>query len=285
MINLELKYIKADPSGNTTVFILDTVARSQYGKIAAIAMSPGYLAAEQVGFIMPSKIDPGSFRMEMMGGEFCGNASRSFAAWQSMYKKDIGGSSANSTDKEISLYIDVSGSNKPLKSKVRSLTSKNYFNVSVCMPIPKWICGGESHDLGEYSIVAFDGINHIVLWNRLPSENDVKLSKDLLLSVGASIDAFGVMFYQLSSNIMTPVVCIKDVGSTIWENSCGSGSSAAAAAIAYKRNSSVDLTIKQPGGNLSVKVDWGGEIHSIVLSGDIRLTSIGTIYIDDEQLL
>ena len=280
---MELKYVKADPSGNTTVFILSPVPRKFYAMTAEVVMSMPFLAAEQVGYVTPSKNQPNRRRMEMMGGEFCGNASRSFAAWQALY--DIGTDTfKNFSTKEITLDIDVSGSDKILQAVVHNTNSAYSCNVALGMPIPKWICEGENPQLGQYSIVSFVGITHIILWNRAPQENDIEISKTFLGELGVSTDAFGVMFYQTTNNKLTPVVSIAKVGSLIWENSCGSGSTAVAAALSHRKKSGVDLLLHQPGGDLSVKVDWNEKINRIFLSGEIRFTSSGTLFIEDQLI-
>lgn len=81
---MKLHYIKANPSGNTTVFILDPVPKEQYAQVSKAVLSYENVGAEQLGFIIRDESCPNGWRMEMAGGEFCGNASRSFAAWLGM---------------------------------------------------------------------------------------------------------------------------------------------------------------------------------------------------------
>ncbi len=78
---MELDFIKMNPCGNTTVLIRTSLPRARYGSIAAQIMQSTCLCAEQVGFIEPPQQEGALARLHMMGGEFCGNASRSFAAW------------------------------------------------------------------------------------------------------------------------------------------------------------------------------------------------------------
>ena len=73
---MRIKVRVADPAGNITVFVTTPVEREKYPAIARQLLAREELKGEQVGFI--EKTDQGDFRMEMMGGEFCGNASRSF---------------------------------------------------------------------------------------------------------------------------------------------------------------------------------------------------------------
>ena len=79
---MDLRIRTADPTGNITVFVLDKVRREDYAQIAAQLLEKEELHAEQVGFI--EEKEDGTWRMQMMGGEFCGNASRSFGYLKSL---------------------------------------------------------------------------------------------------------------------------------------------------------------------------------------------------------
>ena len=75
---MKLNILRADPAGNTTVFVLDPIEKAQRAAIAEQIMAIPFLKAEQVGYACPPE-DGVDGRMEMMGGEFCGNALR--CAW------------------------------------------------------------------------------------------------------------------------------------------------------------------------------------------------------------
>ena len=47
---MELRFVKFNPSGNTTVLMPDPLPREKYPEIAIKVMSDTYLCAEQVGF-------------------------------------------------------------------------------------------------------------------------------------------------------------------------------------------------------------------------------------------
>jgi diaminopimelate epimerase len=67
----------ADPAGNRTAFITDPVPARLHAALGAAVVADEELDAEQAGFItMPGPGHPG--HLQMSGGEFCGNASRSF---------------------------------------------------------------------------------------------------------------------------------------------------------------------------------------------------------------
>ena len=76
----KIHYVKADPSGNTTILVLDAIPKQEHASLAARLLQPEYVGAEQVGFLTWPDNDA-DIRLDMMGDEFCGNASRSAAAY------------------------------------------------------------------------------------------------------------------------------------------------------------------------------------------------------------
>ena len=74
---MELNILRADPAGNITVFVLDPVEKAQRAAIAEKIMAIPALKAEQVGYACTAE-DNVDGHMEMMGGEFCGNATRAY---------------------------------------------------------------------------------------------------------------------------------------------------------------------------------------------------------------
>ena len=74
---MELRLIMADPAGNRTAIVRTPVPAELRAETAAKIMKIQELRAEQVGFEAVPRLG-GAGRLEMMGGEFCGNAARSF---------------------------------------------------------------------------------------------------------------------------------------------------------------------------------------------------------------
>jgi len=69
---MTLNYQKYSPTGNVTILVTTPVPRSMQPGVAARLLED--VGGEQVGFIEPV-IDPRcAARLQMMGGEFCGNA-------------------------------------------------------------------------------------------------------------------------------------------------------------------------------------------------------------------
>lgn len=277
---MELQFVKFNPSGNTTVLILDPLPREKYPEIAIKIMSDTYLCAEQVGFLEEAD-EPGALaRLHMMGGEFCGNASRSFAGWLALRGSEKAKPEGFRED-EKEVRIQVSGQAGTLTVRVQNQWSDHTCNAEIDMPLPLKILHGRNDQLSEYSIVIYEGITHVILWNKVAAEVYVNIVEDFLEKEGLSTDCFGIMFYDSRTSEMVPVVHVKAVDSLVWESSCGSGTVALASALADRQKESIEhLQVRQPGGDLFVSVDWQDSIRGARLSGDILITAVGTTYID-----
>lgn len=299
---MELRFVKFNPSGNTTVLILDPLPREKYPEIAIKVMSDTYLCAEQVGFLEKAGDPEAVARMHMMGGEFCGNASRSFAAWIALGGLESGESNGcggmndelngcgelrvrskltGFSQVEREVRIQVSGYDGILTARVYNQWSKHSCNAEIDMPLPLKIQHGWTDQLSDYSIVVYEGIIHLILWNKVAADVYVNIAEDFLEKQGFSTDCFGVMFFDSRTSEMIPVVRVKAVDSLVWESSCGSGTVALASAMADKQKTSIaHMQLKQPGGDLFVSVDWKDGIKRARLSGDIQITAMGTAYVD-----
>ena len=73
---MKVKIRVADPAGNITIFVMTPLERSQYAEAANQLLEQKKYKAEEVGFV--EEKEDGTLHMQMMGGEFCGNATRSF---------------------------------------------------------------------------------------------------------------------------------------------------------------------------------------------------------------
>ncbi len=66
------------PCGNTTILVRESsLSPADRARVAAEIIAPGHLEAEQAGYVDTAAPVP---RLDMMGGEFCVNATRAFAA-------------------------------------------------------------------------------------------------------------------------------------------------------------------------------------------------------------
>ena len=144
---------------------------------------------EQVGFV-EDRI------LEMAGGEFCGNASRS-----AIYYWLKG--------KQGELKMKCSGCSDTLTGGIDEKGDVYLKGIKVCS-----IMGNK---------VEMEGITFFIF----PNCKDRKEIADKIINENRNQCCVGVIFY--TDNAITPVVWVRDVDTTYWEKSCASGSIAFAA--------------------------------------------------------
>jgi len=279
-------YIKANPSGNTTIFVLQPFARRQHGKIAVELMKETVIAAEQVGYLETPENPAAIARLQMMGGEFCGNAARSFAAWLAMGGEDYiknGGPLLRPLKKDCEITIEVSGNAGLLTAKVEKTELPYGCYTEISMLAPRFLLEGMHNALGAYTIMGLEGITHIVLWDAQPDAKWLSIVRDLFIDNGLDTDCFGLMFVIKRDPVfIRPLVYVESVGSLVWEQSCGSGSLSTALAIAAKTGNRLNrFPIQQPGGTLYISILPDKNIYT--LSGPVMFTAYGTAWAQYEK--
>jgi diaminopimelate epimerase len=271
-----MEIVVADPAKNITVFVLDEAGNSEKraGTARALLADPRF-KAEQVGFVLPpapEKAGRRLWRLEMMGGEFCGNAARSFGLF-------VAGETGSRG--RVPVAVEISGAPAPLT--VTADTEAGTAEVEI--PKPLAIDRIEADGCGTggcgFPLVIFDGIVHAIAPDLKPEENTFrriqaaveKRCRDGLERKGGPA-AIGVMFFDTASRFMTPAVYVAATDSLIFESSCGSGSAALAA---WETRSAGDgesrLEVKQPGGVIEVRVcRKNGEISGVYIGGPVKLS-------------
>ena len=129
---MEHRFVKMNPSGNTTIFILDSVPPKERAALSERLMEETNLAAEQVGFLTEKPPRGADVSVSMMGGEFCGNAVRAAAAWQ-LFCARKAGEKAESADYRVA----CTGISRNVRCHAR-LVSETVFDVSGEMPFPEY---------------------------------------------------------------------------------------------------------------------------------------------------
>jgi diaminopimelate epimerase len=277
---MQANFVKVNPSGNTTVLILDPLPREIHSRIARQVMRTTSLAAEQVGFVERAK-GPGAIaRLQMMGGEFCGNASCGFAAWLTL--RQFPGIYLYDESGKIAVPLEISGHNGVLTALVRPGTpGEQKYRVEISMPLPRWIKQRLTKSGGQrYTLVGFEGIVHAVTWDLPPSEEQFHRIREEVQQELMDVDCLGVMFYKEDSCELTPVVYVPKVDSSVWESSCGSGAVAVAAALADRDGAGVEsLRLSQPGGVIEARVRRGAEFLEARISQEVRIEAEGVVFI------
>lgn len=262
---MRLKFVKASPCSNTTVFILDEVDKLQYSKVAAAVMDYDHLYAEQLGYIVPAADGQAVFRLEMSGGEFCGNALLSAAALVKYHKL--------STDNRF--YLESSGVDGILMCEAEEIVVGKYYSRAE-MP-----AGNKRRKLsltadGEvYSgtLVSLNGISHFVFAGEIPDRKYVAIMAALVHECKNS--AYGIIPYkQLATDeyYIRPYVYVPETDSYVFEQACGSGS--LSLGIVLADGLAKDIAVRQPGGKIKVSI---GENNYI--SGEVFFSCEGTVSI------
>ena len=108
---MSIHYQKYSPTGNVTLLVTTPVPRKDQPGIAARLLGPGGVGGEQAGFIEPAGDARCPARLQMMGGEFCGNATMSLGAMLAR-ERDL-------TDGEaLDLMLEVSGLDAPVPCRI-----------------------------------------------------------------------------------------------------------------------------------------------------------------------
>lgn len=247
----------ADPAGNITIFVLDHFDRDQYQNVATQLLAIEEFRAEQVAFI---KSDDA---MEMCGLEFCGNASRSFALISAMNK----GISGTAT-----MTINVSGSAGPLSVDID--TETNYTKIKMPSPLSVTKVNGCPLEAANGSVmVDLGGIIHVILHNVCGTKENFDIIRDFINKEFAP-PAMGVMFYDDEKKTMVPVVYVKDVDTTYFEGSCGSGSTAMAVALSLSLpDGSHSFDLSQPAGDITATTEIrNGKLDAVYIEGPVKIT-------------
>lgn len=252
---MKLNTLRADPAGNITLFVLDPVPSGDRAGIAAKLMALPGSDVEQVGFVCPP-LQGGAGRLEMAGGEFCGNATRAFGMLVSQEQ-----------DSPAQVRVEVSGCDHPVTVDVDWI----HRTARAQMPLPRAVDRTEV-DGHVGTLVDLEGIAHFVAEDISPSLEFFEKAEPLFWDI-PDLDAYGVIFLDGKTNKMTPLVKVPAAGSLVWEGSCGSGS--LAAAIAQSQDLPDGTFIRsyvQPAGTVEATViRRDGEEVSAYIGGPVRL--------------
>lgn len=267
---MKIKYTKFNPSGNITLIVETPVSRESQAAIAAKLMELDS-EVEQVGFVESSSSPDALFRLQMMGGEFCGNATISAAAL-AMSKQDI--------DMD-NITLEVSGADNVLRVDIERIDESTY-KGTVRMPLPEsnfdceLLFDGKSFTL---PVIRMPGICHAIVTGELSPAFAEKAISEWCRQLNA--DALGLMFYNAEEKLLSPLVYVQSTGSTVWESSCASGSCAVAAYESFKAGESSLISLKQPGGTLTVEsFCMSGALFGLKLTGTIKLCGESSAIID-----
>ena len=245
----KISYVLMDPSGNRTILVETPVDAADQPRIAEALMKTEP-SAEQTGFL--SKSSGNSVTLRMAGGEFCGNAAMSAA----VYRAEQNGMDAGN------IQVLFESMSQPVQAGVKR-RSDGYWDAEVEMPAPLSIEPAVMPDGNQFPVNRFDGISHVIIEQGM-EEHAEQLARERCAALQA--DAVGLLYLDLEHSVLTPLVFVPGAGTMCWESACGSGTTAVGCWLARQRNKEVRLSLKQPGGILSIRADASG--HA-VLGGSV----------------
>ena len=237
--------------GNATAINFgEKIDRGDFGRIND-DLQARFSDVEQVAFYEEQDGVP---LLQMAGGEFCGNATRSFACLLQ---------ELNPERTEFEFF--VSGFPGKVTATVKPLGNNRFF----CEAIFKGMKGEvRQEEINGVSFIVVDlgGIKHIIV-----SEDDVSFDKstyefkmkEIKDSLGVNCEAVGVLWTKEQDGkiFMNPVVWVKSINTCYYETSCGSGSIAIGLAMQK------DVEVVQPSGK-EIKVAFND--NAIVLSSEME---------------
>ena len=263
-----LDYCMANPAGNRTALVITPAEKSVYADISRKLMAR-IDGCEQVGFLV-DPVHGGDVRLEMMGGEFCGNALRCAAYYYVREKIP---------SQRLMVAAEISGCDRPLE--VSADVVKGVSQAEMLLPRKT----EEVEHWGGSGAMAFlyDGIAHIVLpgpARYLPEESLKAYLQSMAIQYNVS--AVGLMQVDLRDHRLLPVVYVRETNTMVYESSCASGSAAAAVYLALLEEDGVcSYDFSEPGGILNaVVVKRDHKILSVKIGSTITMTEKQQIEIE-----
>lgn len=259
----QIKYSIYRPAGNDTALVYGTNYTKKIKKKINDAIMKKHTTVEQVGFINNN----GKKELQMAGGEFCGNATRS-AAYD--YLNGMQGKiqiCVNSKDKIIA-GVD--------KDKKAWCEIPLYENRNIIT----------EKENGVF-IVEMKGITIVVIQEFKAKK--YLCNRDKLKQIGRNLinnynlvnnSAVGVIFCEKKKEKIkiNPVVWVKNIDTLFYETACGSGSIAVCIIESYLKRQSQKIDILQPSDLIiTANVDYkNNKFEQAVISGNIE--NDGIIY-------
>ena len=271
---MEVSFVKLSPTQNVTILVTDAVPRKLQPEIAARLLACDGVGGEQVGFLEAPAATGALARLQMMGGEFCGNATMALGAYLAWTD---GLADGEALDGEL----EVSGAERPVSCRI--LREGTQWRGTVQMPLPERM---EQVDLEtdggavRADAIVFSGITHVVLpvglgIGRPEIERRIR---EWNARIGA--DALGVLRFDAAAGRIEPIVYVPATDSAVWERGCGSGTAAAGCWMARRAGSPFSGEIRQPGGAIEVSAGWTGtSVDRLSITGRVKIVARGVAYL------
>ena len=267
---MKLRFAKLNPTENMTILVSDPVPRNRHSAVAESLMAYGSVGGEQVGFLEEPSLPGARMRLQMMGGEFCGNATMSLAALLALQDGLPDGGEA--------VYpLEVSGADGIVPCRIHR--NGDVCRGTVRMPLPEAIREVDFPGGVRCPVVFFPGIAHAIVREGVLCASDAPRCIPRWCAT-CGTEAFGIILADDALDRIRPLVYVRSTDSSVWERGCGSGTAALGAYLAHERRSNAALDVAQPGGIIHVDAKWDGErVSSVEISGDVRLAATGEAWL------
>ena len=254
------KYFRANPCGNITGFVVAPVYpgyRKAYTKCIIEQIDKD---VEQVGFISPA-YEGAPLRMDMMGGEFCANATRAYGLYSAGFYD---------TDGLVDIEVYVSGHEGTTDVIADVKNQKAY--VALDAPLDKKTVKVDGKD---YTLIKLHGISHLIVEDKEDKEFVDKALE--VLKKDYKDEAYGVLFFDKENLEMIPYVYVEGSETLFREGSCGSGTVAVVDYLEDDINSldeDYKISIKNPAGELEVFLYEFEDGKKLCVGGKVELSEV-----------
>ena len=253
-------YFRANPCGNITGFVVAPVYPGYRKAYTDCIMEQIDKDVEQVGFISPA-YEGAPLRLDMLGGEFCANATRAYGLYSAGFYD---------TDGLVDIEVYVSGHEGTTDVIADVKNQKAY--VAIDDPIGR---ENLTIDGKDCTLIELPGISHLVV-----EEEEDKGFVDKALEVlkkDHEDEAYGVLFFNKEKLEMIPYVYVEGSETLFREGSCGSGT---VAVVNYleddiaKLDEDYKISIKNPAGELEVFVYEFEDGKKFCVGGKVELSEV-----------
>lgn len=253
-------YFRANPCGNITGFVVAPVYPGYRKAYTDCIIEQIDKDVQQVGFISPA-YEGAPLRMDMMGGEFCANATRAYGLYSAGFYD---------TDGLVDIEVYVSGHEGTTDVIADVKNQKAY--VALDAPLDKKTVEIDGKD---YTLIKLHGISHLIVEEKEDKEFVDKALE--ILKKDYKDEAYGVLFFDKEKLEMIPYVYVEGSETLFREGSCGSGT---VAVVDYleddveKLDEDYKISIKNPAGELEVFVYEFEDGKKLCVGGKVELSEV-----------
>lgn len=262
-------YFRANPGGNITGFVLAPLYPGYRKPYTDCIRDQIDSSVEQVGFISPA-YEGAPLRMDMMGGEFCANATRAYGLYSATFYETNG-------PVDIEVYVSGKEGTTDVIANVKESTA--YVAIEPAISKEEIEVEGK-----KGTLVVLPGISHLVVEEK-EDEDFVKKAIEVLKK-DYKDEAYGVIFFDREKMEIIPHIYVEGTETLVREGSCGSGT----AALMYYLNDDIKdleedykVVVKQPAGELEVFTYEFEDGLKYCVGGKVELSEVEKIQIDVPQ--